>query len=705
MQPKNKKLNMINLFNIKKGIGVGLLFLLSASIMNAQNKLSVEDVVASNKFNTARVEGASEFLAGKNDTPVRFQQSLKNIKFIYRHSFTANCTVKDSETGKEFEVKGEIKIPTLSPDGRHLAFVRDNNIYLLNLQSLSEGEDYDKAEIAVTKDGEWNKVINGHADWVYEEEFAQTSMMAFTADGSAIAWVRFDESDVKEMQLQFHDGADNPYPRIYKFKYPKAGEDNSKVSLCTYELSSGKTAAKKLDIDKEDYIPVVRTIPADNSNVMVCTVNRHQDEMKLWKADCKSESANVIAKFTSKCYLPEEAVTDLTLYPDGFVVLNDNEGAMQPFLYDYNGKLIRRLIADKSVIVTAFYGYNFRTQSSYFQAVGKNPTQRVVYKADKKGKLTQLSTEEGWNDAFFSDDFSRYVLSYSNLTTPTKTTFVNGKKQKVVEDNAALKDTLAAEELPQREFFYFTTSEGVTLNGIIYKPKDFDPNKKYPVIFHQYSGPGSQQVKDSWATGSVARGGMYEAILCQHGYICVVVDPRGTGGRGADFQKLTYMTMGQMESRDQVEAALYMAKQPYVDASKMAIWGWSYGGFNTLMSMSEGRDVFSCGVSIAPPTSWRFYDSVYTERYMRTPQENPEGYGDNPIARAGKLHGNLLLCHGICDDNVHPQNTFEYTTQLVEAGKQFDMHVFTNSNHGIYNGKSRLFLLQKVLNFFDDQLK
>jgi len=677
------------------------MFMTSLTIC-AQQPLTVADITSNNKFPTARVN-YNELLGDKELAKEEYSLDLKNRKHIYRHSFTAEYTVTDNKTGKTAAIKGEIKVPTMSPDGKRIAFVRDNNIFILNLVALFDGDDYEKAETAVTTDGEYNKIINGHADWVYEEEFAQTRMMAFTADGSALVWVRFDETDVKQMQLQFHNN--NSYPDIYQFKYPKAGEDNAKVQLMSFNLNTGIKNEKALKIDAEDYIPVVETIPDDANNVLVCTVNRHQDEMKIWKVNAKNDNRQIIVTLNSKCYLPEESVTDFALYPDGFVVLNDNEGTMQPFLYDYNGKLVRRLIADESIIVTTFYGYNFKTQTSYFQAVGKNPAQRVIYKADKKGKLTLLSKEDGWNDAEFNADFSKFVLTHSTVKSPAKYTLVEGKKSKVVEDNSKLKDILAKEDLPTSEFFTFTTSEGVELNGIIYKPKDFDASKKYPVVFHQYSGPGSQQVRDSWATGSVARGGMFEAILCQHGYICVIVDPRGTGGRGADFQKLTYMKMGMMESKDQVEAALYMAKQPYVKASKMAIWGWSYGGFNTLMSMSEGRDVFSCGVAIAPPTDWRFYDTVYTERYMRTPQENPEGYGDNPLARADKFHGNLLLCHGLCDDNVHPQNTFEYTSKLVEQGKQFDMHIFTNSNHSIYNGNSRRFLLEKVLAFFDEHLK
>ena len=674
--------------------------------ISAQKPLSVADITTNNRFQAAKANYKKWLSDGddkKTDTDNQhYTLVASNRKPIYRHSFTAEYKVKDNATGKEINLQGDIKIPVLSPDGVHVAFVRDNNLYLVNLKKLFDGADYENTETAVTTDGEHNKIINGHADWVYEEEFAQTVMYAFTADGSALAWVKFNEEDVKQMQLQFHN--DDSYPVIYKFKYPKAGEDNAKVSLCTYVLENKETYEKELRVKADDYVPIVRTIPGDNNNVMVCTLNRHQDEMKLWKISCRATKTELLATLMSKCYLPEEAVTNLSLFPDGFVVLNDNEGAMQPFLYDYTGKLIRPLVADKSIIVTDFYGYDFQNKTSYFQAVGVNPMQRVVYKADKKGKLKKLSFEDGWNSAVFNDDFSSYVLSYTNLNTPIKYTVVKGKKNEVVEDNAKLKETLSKEVLPQKEFFQFTTSEGVTLNGIIYKPADFDATKKYPVIFHQYSGPGSQQVVDRWSAGSVAQGGLFEAILCQHGYICVTVDPRGTGDRGADFQKLTYMNMGKMESRDQGEAAIYMSKQPFVDAKKLAIWGWSYGGFNTLMSMSEGSDVFCCGVSIAPPTDWRFYDTVYTERYMRTPQENPEGYGDNPSKRAEKIHGELLLCHGLCDDNVHPQNTFEYTKKLVEQGKQFDMHIFTNSNHSIYNGNSRRFLLEKVLAFFDKNL-
>lgn len=677
------------------------LMCMTAITTQAQKNLTVADLTTNYIFRSARVNTA-DMLKNDKQQAERYEINESERENIYRHSYVAVCSIKDNETGKTAKINGKIKAPTFSPDGKHVAFVRDNNLYLVNIEKLFGGDNYDDAETQVTTDGDFNKVINGYADWVYEEEFARTRMFCFTADGSSLAWIRFDESDVKQMTLQFFEKGS--YPREYQFKYPKAGEDNARISVHSYEVATKKQHKITEDLSGEEYMPVIETIPEDNANVLLCSVNRHQDEMKLWHIACKTEQTKCVLTLNSKCYLPEEAVTNFMTYPDGFVVLNDAEGVMQPFLYNYNGELVRRLIADKSMIVTSFYGYNPKTKCSYFQAVGKNPMQRVVCMADKKGNVRELSENEGWNSADFSADFSKYVIIYSNKNTPSVYTLYNGKKEEVVETNEKLKAVVAEQTMAQSEFFTFTTSEGVELNGVIYKPADFNPEKKYPVIFHQYSGPGSQQVKDSWSMGCMGAGGSFEALLCQHGYICVTVDPRGTAARGADFQKLTYMKMGQMESKDQVEAALYMAKQPYVDANKIAIWGWSYGGFNTLMSMSEGRKVFCCGVAIAPPTDWRFYDSIYTERYMRTPQENPDGYGDNPIKRAEKLEGDLLLVHGLVDDNVHPQNSFEYTTKLVERGKQFDMHIFTNSNHSIYNGNSRRFLLEKVVKFFDKEL-
>ncbi|MCF0203301.1 MAG: DPP IV N-terminal domain-containing protein [Bacteroidaceae bacterium] len=672
----------------------------------SQEQLTVEDVTKSSKFRAAYVKINDYLGSGRNaliSADGKYEIEIGKKEQIYRHSFTAEFDVKETATGKTVHVSGKNKIPTWSPDSKNIAVVRDNNIYIIDVESLFAGKPLAEAEKAVTTDGEFNKIINGHADWVYEEEFAQTSMFAFTGDGSAIAWIRSDESAVKEMQLQFHEGED--YPRIYRFKYPKAGEKNSVITLHSYVFATGEHREIKMDIDAEDYLPIIRTIPSEPDDVLICSLNRHQDAMTLWRANSKNAQTTKMQTLTSKCYLPEQAVTEFALYPEGMVILNDNEGTMQPYLYDYNGKLIRPLINDKSIIVTELYGYNYKTGETFFQAVGKTPMQRTVCKTDKKGRLTTLSAKEGWNKAYFSSDFKKRIDVYSNMTTPPVYTLCEGKKQTVIEDNAKLKQTLAGTVLPQKEFFTFTTSDGIELNGVIYKPANFDAAKKYPVIFHQYSGPGSQQVTDSWSMGCMGSGGMFEAMLCQKGYVCVTIDPRGTTARGADFQKMTYMRMGEKECRDHVESAKYIATQPWADKSRFAIWGWSHGGFTTLMSMTEGEGTYRCGVSIAPPTDFRFYDTVYTERFMRTPQENAAGYDINPCKRAANLHGDLLLIHGLCDDNVHPQNTFEFTQKLVDSDIPFDMHIFTNSNHSIYYKNSRLYLMKKVVNFFDEKLK
>ena len=332
---------------------------------------------------------------------------------------------------------------------------------------------------------------------------------------------------------------------------------------------------------------------------------------------------------------------------------------------------------------------------------------REVYVTGKNGKTECLTPAEGWNSAVFSTGYKYFINSWSDRNTPYEyTVYTNaGKKIVTLLDNKALKGKLASYNLPEKEFFSFKTSEGVELNGVMVKPVGFDANRKYPVIMWQYSGPGSQQVVNSWNIGSMGQGALFDEYLAQQGFILVCVDGRGTGGRGADFEKCTYMKLGDMESKDQVEATLYLASLPYVDKDNIGIWGWSYGGFNTLMSMSEGRGVFKAGVAVAPPTDWRYYDTVYTERYMRTPKENPSGYDINPIKRAGQLHGALLLCHGLADDNVHPQNTFEYAEALVQADKDFKMNVYTNRNHSIYGGNTRNHLFRQIAQFFIDNLK
>ena len=461
----------------------------------------------------------------------------------------------------------------------------------------------------------------------------------------------------------------------------------------------------QLPLDKDGYVPRIK--PTSNAEqIIVYTMNRHQDELCLYSVNPRSTVAKMIIRESVPKYVKEEAMENIKVLPGHILLPSDRSGFMQLYLYSLTGQLQRTLTSGQ-FDVTNVYGYDEKTGNVYYQAAGKNPMNREVYVTNKSGKTTCLTSRDGWNSAIFSSDFKYFVHQWSDRNTPAEYSICNetGKKTVSLIDNKTLKDKLVAYNLPQKEFFKFTTSEGVSLNGVMIKPADFNPNKKYPVVMWQYSGPGSQQVINSWNLGSMGQGALFDEYLTQQGFILVCVDGRGTGGRGSDFEKITYLKLGDLESKDQVEAALYLGTLPYIDKENIGKWGWSYGGFNTLMSMSEGRGVFKAGVAVAPPTDWRFYDTVYTERFMRTPNENPSGYDINPIKRADKLHGSLLLCHGLADDNVHPQNLFEYTETLVQADKDFKMNVYTNRNHSIYGGNTRNHLLRQIAQFFIENLK
>ena len=625
---------------------------------------------------------------------------------IYRRSFTATYYIYTIANRKLEKLSdyGPQQAPVWSPDGKQVAFVRDNNIYLVKLL-------YGNAESQVTKDGKKNEVINGIPDWVNEEEFGFSRALTFNADGTMLCWIRYNEKDVEQYSLQMFKGshpektAYAEYPGLYTYKYPKAGQKNSDVAVYSYDIQSHQTRQLQVPLDAEGYIP--RLFPTkDSQKVIVYTMNRHQDKLCIYAVNPRSIVAQLLIKEQADKYVQEGAMDDIMITDSHFLVPSDRDGYMQLYLYSMNGTLEKKVTTGNRD-VTAVYGYDEATGNTYYQAAGKNPMNREVYVTQKNGKTVCLTAREGWNTATFSKNYKYFINMWSDRNTPYEySTYSNqGKRIAVVNDNKELKDKLAACDLPQKEFFTFTTSEGVKLNGIMVKPHNFDASKKYPVIMWQYSGPGSQQVTNSWSVGSMGNGCLYDGYIADRGFILVCVDGRGTGGRGADFEKCTYQKLGDLESKDQVEAAQYIATLPYVDKDNIGIWGWSYGGFNTLMSMSEGRPVFKAGVAVAPPTDWRFYDTIYTERYMRTPNENPSGYDINPIKRADKLHGSLLICHGLADDNVHPQNTFEYTEALVQADKDFRMNVYTNRNHSIYGGNTRNHLLRQIADFFVEKLK
>lgn len=629
-----------------------------------------------------------------------------NTERIYRRSYKADFYIYNIKTTKLERLSdgGKQQVPLWSPDGNQIAFVRDNNIYLVKLL-------YDNAESQVTKDGKRNEIINGIPDWVNEEEFGLNRSFCFTADGTMLCWIKYDESKVKTYSLQLFKGLKPErkeyaeYPGLYSYKYPKAGEVNSTVTAWSYDIKSHQTRQLQVPIDKEGYMPRIKTTD-DASRIIVYTMNRHQDELNLYAVNPRSTVANLLISEKSKCYVKEEAMEGIIIGHSNILVPSDRDGFMHLYIYNMAGTQTRK-VGDGSYDITAVYGLDEATGDVYYQAADINPHDRQIYVNHKNGKTERLSDREGWNTASFSGDYKYFINTWSDYNTPYVYTLRNqkGKLISTLEDNSALRQKTASYGWTAKVPFTFTTSEGIKLDGWMIRPAGFDASKKYPVILYQYSGPGSQQVVNSWNAGSMGQGGAFDYYLAQEGFIVVCVDGRGTAGRGSDFEKQVYQRMGDLEAKDQVETALWLGTQSYVDSSRIGIWGWSYGGFCTLMSMSEGRNVFKAGVAIAPPTNWKYYDSVYTERYMRTPQENPEGYGINPINRAQKLSGALLICHGVADDNVHPQNTFEYSEALVQADKDFKEVLYTNRNHSIYGGNTRNHLLRQVANFFIDNLK
>ena len=628
--------------------------------------------------------------------------------YIYRHSFTAEYYIYEVNNRKmtPLSTGGPQQVPSFSPDGRMVAFVRDNNLHLVKLL-------FNNSESQVTTDGKFNEVLNGIPDWVYEEEFTMSKCYDFSADSKMIAYVKSVEKDVPSFSFAMYKGMyptfeDNAlYPGAYTYKYPVPGADNSKVSVHTYDIKSMVTRQMDLQIDEEDYIPRIH-FTSDPEKLAIVTLNRHQNRMDMYMANPRSTVCKLVLREESEHYINEPTYQDIRFHEGGFILQSQRNNYNHLYLYNLNGQLVKQL-TDGAYEVTNFYGWNAKTGDLYYQSNEPSPMRRAIYRQDKKGKKTRLTPETGTSDAVFSKNLQNFVHTHSDLHTPAVITIENvkGKVLKTLVDNKALAEKLNQPGMPTKEFFQFTTSNGDVLNGWIVKPATLDAqaSTQYPVIMYQYSGPGSQEVLDSWRSGFYG-GLLWESFLAQQGYIVACIDGRGTGSRGAEFKNCTYLELGLRESTDQVEAAKHLATLPYVDASRIGIWGWSFGGYNTLMSMSTGEAVFKAGIAVAPPTDWRYYDSVYTERFMRTPQENGENYDKtSAISRAHNLNGRLLLMHGMADDNVHVRNSIEYSEALVQADKQFDMHYYTNRNHSIYGGNTRYHIFTKMFNFWNEKLK
>ena len=620
---------------------------------------------------------------------------------IYRHSFVADFYIWDMEAENLIRLSenGKQQLASFSPDGKKVAFVRDNNIFITDLET--------NQELQFTFDGEKNSIINGAPDWVYEEEFGFSKAFAWSPDGGKLAFIRFDERDVKEFNMTMFAGekpqlSENElYPENRSWKYPKAGEDNSIVSVHVYNLISGKTVIMDIGDETDQYVPRIRW--TNNSNTLcIFRLNRLQNKLEFIFADIATGVSKVIYTDENKYYIDENNYDYLTFTKDGkyFIVLNETDGWNHIYLYTIDGELVEK-VTKEEYDVQDFYGFDETNRIFYFQSAERSPVDRDIYsiKWDGTGKK-RLSGQKGVNRASFSKGFQYYINYFSNAETPTQVTLRDskGKMIRVLEGNDELMKKLKEYKFSTKEFFEFTTSEGVKLNGYIIYPPDFNKNNQYPVFMTQYSGPNSQSALNSWDLG-------WNTYLAQEGYIVACVDGRGTGARGEEFRKMTYLQLGKYETIDQIEAAKYFGSLPFVDQARIGIWGWSYGGFTTLLCMTKGEGTFKVGVAVAPVTHWKYYDNIYTERFMRTPQENPAGYDDNaPISFAGQLEGHLLIIHGSADDNVHVQNTMEFTEALVQADKDFEMMIYTNRNHGIYGGKTKYQLFRKINNFVMENL-
>ncbi|MBQ9295037.1 MAG: S9 family peptidase [Bacteroidaceae bacterium] len=656
-----------------------------------------------NVKNRIKINHIDGYLMSPDEKNILIQTETKGI---YRHSKTAEYYIYNvkNRTLAHLSEGGPQEQPLWSRDGTMVAFVREGNLFLVKLL-------FNNSESQITKDGEFNKIINGKPDWVNEEEFSFARAFDFNADGTMIAWIRYDETQVPMFSFPWYKGMSPEkteyadYPGSFDYKYPIAGAQNSTVSVHSFDIKSRVIRKMQLPIPSDGYVPRI-FFTDEAEKLLILTLNRHQDCLDIYLANPRSTECRVIVREQAECYVPEDALTSFRTVPGGFVLTSDRSGYKHLYLYDLNGTL-RRQLTKGNFEVRNFYGYDVKTGNTFFASNQESPMRKSIYRSDGKGKLTRLSTSAtGTNNAIFSTDFRYFMNTWSDLNTPTVTSLcdASGKTLKVLEDNAQLRQKLAGLKLGERRFFTFTTADGIQLNGFMVLPADFNANKKYPVVMHQYSGPGSQQVVDSWSAGNMG-GCLYEQYLAQEGFISVCVDGRGTGGRGRDFEQCTYLKLGQLESHDQVETAIWLGQQPYVDKDRIAIWGWSFGGFNTLMSMSEGRPVFACGVAVAAVTSWRYYDSIYTERFMRTPKENGSGYDVSPVSRASKLSGRLLLVHGLADDNVHFRGAAEYTEALVQADKDFRQLTYTNRNHGIYGGNTRNHLFRQITQHFKEMQK
>lgn len=613
------------------------------------------------------------------------------IEPIYRHSTREHNYVYDLESKKLVQISesGKQRYATFSPNGSKVAFVKGNNLYYIDLST--------NQEVQITEDGQFNKIINGATDWVYEEEFAFDKAFFWSPDGKKIGFYKFDESEVKEFNMVMYEN--KLYPRDYKFKYPKAGEDNSRISIHIYHLDSKQL----IDVDTEnpEYIPRIKW-SKDANQLAIQKLNRHQNDLQIVLADANNGSTKTIYSEKSSTYI--DITDDWTFLDDkaSMIISSEKSGYNHIYKVDF-GKGTESQITKGNWDVTSFYGMD-KKGYLYYASAEQSPMQRAVYKIKPDGsKKIKLSVKDGWNRAHFSKGMNYFINNWSDANTPNVFTVQNNKGKVILtkEDNTTLVKQLGEYNVSKKEFFNFKTEGGYSLNAWMIKPQKFEEGKKYPVLVTIYGGPGSQTVKDSYDGSNY----YWHQLLANKGYIVVSVDNRGTGARGADFKKMTYKQLGKLETEDYIQFAKYLGNQPYVDGTRIGIWGWSYGGYMSSLALSKGAEYYKAAIAVAPVTNWRYYDNIYTERYMQKPQENASGYDDNsPINHVGKIKGNYLLVHGTADDNVHFQNTAEMVNALMKADIQYDFYMYTDKNHGIYGGNARHHLYKKMTDFLIKKL-
>jgi len=716
-----------------------LLFLLIQPIFSQQKDISLEDIWVKNTFQTASLEAfhsmkngdyytilshnsygtfmdkydyrtlekVETLVLGKDLEGIKYFDDYTfnldetkviigvNLEQIYRRSKEGHYYVYDL-SDKTLEPISELNIqePSFSPDGNKIAFVHKNNLYIKDLVS--------KKTIQITDDGQKNKIINGITDWVYEEEFSFVRAYEWNSASNKIAFIRFDETEVPEFSMDVYGSG--LYPNQQTFKYPKAGEKNSKVSLYLYDLVKSEKTEIDLKSYAQEYIPRIQW-SHEADQLVVTTINRHQNNLNLISFNADKKETALLLNEKDAAYV--DVKDDLTfLHDNSFIWSSERDGFNHLYHYDKNGNL-KNQITTGDWEVTKYYGFDKKSKKVFYQSTEEGSVNRSIYSVDISGKKKKkLSKFVGENSAAFSNSFNYFVNTYSSATTPTVFTLVDaktGNELKEIKNNLNLAEKLTQFNLPEKEFTTIKTVNG-EFNMWMIKPKDFDPNKTYPLLMFQYSGPGSQSVANRW--NNAWRHDYWHMMLSQKDYIIACVDGRGTGFKGRDFKKVTYKELGKYEIEDQIESAKELGKLSYIDKNRIGIWGWSYGGFMSSLAITKGADVFKMAIAVAPVTSWRYYDSVYTERYMQTPQENASGYDDNsPVNFADMLKGDYLLIHGTGDDNVHVQNSMQMINALVEANKEFEFFAYPDRAHGIYKGRNtRLHLFKKMTTFIDRSL-